>query len=191
MTSAHRELPPELERAVGERVPCATHPGVETSLRCMSCGRAICPKCLIHTTGGAQCPTCARRSARRGSVAGPVRTGASVIVGLAVAAAGGAGLGVFPPGPVIVIPTLLLGFLVGEAVAATAGRQGGALLAVVGLVCGSAGPLAGRALVSAVPLDQMALATQGAFSAQPQSPFGLLLLMGCALIATFRAATPR
>ncbi len=39
---------------------CATHPDVETNLRCGKCGRPICPKCLVQTPVGARCPDCAR-----------------------------------------------------------------------------------------------------------------------------------
>ncbi|MFQ5996760.1 MAG: B-box zinc finger protein [Dehalococcoidales bacterium] len=39
---------------------CATHPLVETNLRCGKCGKPICPKCLVQTPVGARCPDCAR-----------------------------------------------------------------------------------------------------------------------------------
>lgn len=39
---------------------CATHPAVETNLRCGKCGKPICPKCLVQTPVGARCPDCAR-----------------------------------------------------------------------------------------------------------------------------------
>ena len=39
---------------------CATHPGVETNLRCGKCGKPICPKCMVQTLVGARCPECAR-----------------------------------------------------------------------------------------------------------------------------------
>ena len=38
---------------------CATHPDVETNLRCGKCGKPICPKCLVQTPVGARCPECA------------------------------------------------------------------------------------------------------------------------------------
>src|SRR3989304_4969303 len=31
---------------------CATHPGVETELRCATCGKPICPDCLVGTPVG-------------------------------------------------------------------------------------------------------------------------------------------
>ena len=39
---------------------CATHPDVETNLRCGKCGTPICPKCLVQTAVGARCPDCAK-----------------------------------------------------------------------------------------------------------------------------------
>ena len=39
---------------------CATHPDVETNLRCGKCGKPICPKCMVQPPVGARCPTCAR-----------------------------------------------------------------------------------------------------------------------------------
>ena len=39
---------------------CATHPKVETNLRCGKCGKPICPKCMVQTPVGARCPECAR-----------------------------------------------------------------------------------------------------------------------------------
>ena len=39
---------------------CATHPEVETNLKCGKCGKPICPKCLVQTPVGARCPDCAK-----------------------------------------------------------------------------------------------------------------------------------
>jgi len=41
-------------------VRCATHPDVETNLRCGKCGKPICPKCMVQTPVGARCRECAR-----------------------------------------------------------------------------------------------------------------------------------
>jgi hypothetical protein len=38
---------------------CATHPDVETNLRCGKCGKPICPKCMVQTPVGARCRECA------------------------------------------------------------------------------------------------------------------------------------
>ena len=39
---------------------CATHPGVETNLKCGKCGKPICPRCMVQTPVGARCPDCAK-----------------------------------------------------------------------------------------------------------------------------------
>ena len=39
---------------------CATHPNVETNLRCGKCDKPICPRCLVQTPVGARCRECAR-----------------------------------------------------------------------------------------------------------------------------------
>ena len=39
---------------------CATHPDMETNLRCGKCGKPICPKCMVQTPVGARCPDCAK-----------------------------------------------------------------------------------------------------------------------------------
>lgn len=39
---------------------CATHPDVETNLRCGKCDKLICPRCLVQTPVGARCPDCAK-----------------------------------------------------------------------------------------------------------------------------------
>ncbi len=39
---------------------CATHPRVETNLKCGKCGKPICPRCMVQTPVGARCPECAR-----------------------------------------------------------------------------------------------------------------------------------
>ncbi len=39
---------------------CATHPNVETNLRCGKCDKPICPRCMVQTPVGARCRECAR-----------------------------------------------------------------------------------------------------------------------------------
>ena len=43
-----------------ETLRCATHPDVETNLRCGKCGKPICPRCMVQTPVGARCRECAR-----------------------------------------------------------------------------------------------------------------------------------
>jgi len=39
---------------------CATHPEIETNLRCSKCSKPICPECMVQTPVGARCQDCAR-----------------------------------------------------------------------------------------------------------------------------------
>ncbi|GEM_PF-125036 len=38
---------------------CATHPEVETALRCGRCDKPICPRCIVQTPVGGRCKECA------------------------------------------------------------------------------------------------------------------------------------
>jgi hypothetical protein len=40
-------------------VKCATHPDVETNLKCGKCDKPICPRCMVQTPVGARCRECA------------------------------------------------------------------------------------------------------------------------------------
>ncbi|MCC7105779.1 MAG: hypothetical protein IT307_11605 [Chloroflexi bacterium] len=51
------EAPPATDP---QAVRCATHPDVETYLRCGKCERPICPRCLVQTPVGARCRECAQ-----------------------------------------------------------------------------------------------------------------------------------
>lgn len=48
------------EAGPGAALRCATHPNVETYLRCAQCQKPICPHCLVMTPVGAKCRACAR-----------------------------------------------------------------------------------------------------------------------------------
>ena len=181
------------ERAIGERVPCAQHPNVETYLRCRSCGRAICPRCAVATPEGARCPRCARRLGRAGGRnAGPLgvtrlRMVGGGLAGLAVAMAGGALLTFVPFGALRMLPLLVLGYLVGEVSAAVAGRPGGGVLAVLAFTCALMGPLAGDAMLGSL-LGSPNGATLSS-SAASLGTFGVLALFAGAVLAGFRGAS--
>ncbi len=178
------------EGAVGERTMCARHHNVETHLRCGKCGTPICPKCLVHTPVGARCPTCAAppRSARRG--AGPLRVALAALVGLGVGMVCGVLLSLLQFGALAILPLLMTGFLVGEAVSATARRWSGTHLVVVAFLCAVLGPLLGKALLIAplVPTASPGAKAAGALigAARTTGVFELLLLVVAGVIATTR-----
>jgi hypothetical protein len=69
---------------------CATHPEVETELACSRCGKAICPRCLVHTPVGARCKDCA--NVRR--VPTYNISTATMVRGIGAAVASGVGVGI-------------------------------------------------------------------------------------------------
>ena len=72
---------------------CFRHPGRETYLSCVRCGRPACPDCLRSAAVGQQCVECVRQASRTtrrpaGAFGGRVTSGATVtwtLVGLNVA----------------------------------------------------------------------------------------------------------
>ena len=178
------------EGSVGDRTMCARHRNVETHLRCGKCETPICPKCLVHSPVGARCPKCAAppRSLRRGG--GPLTYVLAVLVGLGVAMVGGVVLALLQLGALIIVPMILMGFLVGEAVGAVARRSYGQSLAIVAFLCAVIGPLLGRAVLIAplVPAEGIAAKASGALILAGRSTggFELLLLMVAGFIAATR-----
>ena len=82
---------------------CANHPKVETRVSCSSCGKPICPDCMVHAPVGVKCRDCARmpRSAlvrlkpAKAATAIAATAGAAVALGVALAALNGTGFGFF------------------------------------------------------------------------------------------------
>ena len=114
---------------------CATHPKVETNLRCGKCGKPICPKCLVQTPVGARCRDCAKLGklpTYRVSIKHYLR---AVGTGLGMAAVCGAAWGAIE----WVIPffsfNLLLapaaGYAIGEVVSLSVNRKRGTALAII------------------------------------------------------------
>jgi len=115
---------------------CATHPEVETNLRCSKCDKPICPKCLVQTPVGARCPDCAklyRLPTYRVSTQYYLR---AIGTGVGMAVVCGAAWGIIA----WVIPffsfNLLLApaaaYAIGEVVSRSVNRKRGTGLAVVG-----------------------------------------------------------
>ena len=108
---------------------CATHPDVETNLRCGKCGRPICPKCLVQTPVGAR----SRRlptfeiSFRRYLIAS--------VVGLGVAAAAGiAWAMIFDLFRYLLFYLVLaaaVGYAIGELISLSVNRKRGPILQAI------------------------------------------------------------
>jgi membrane associated rhomboid family serine protease len=91
---------------------CYRHPGEQTSVRCVRCGRPICPRCMIPAPVGFQCPECvgaARSEFRRGpgqairdTATWPVsvtKALLAILIGVFVLEVASAGAGALATGP--------------------------------------------------------------------------------------------
>ena len=114
---------------------CATHPNVETNLRCGKCGKPICPKCLVQTPVGARCPDCARLyklptfrvTTQYYLRAAGTALGIAIICGFAW----GAIRGVMPFFYLNFLLAAGVGYAVGEVVSLSVNRKRGTGLAIV------------------------------------------------------------
>jgi hypothetical protein len=75
---------------------------------------------------------------------------------------GGIVLAFFPFGAFAIVPLILSGLLVGEVVAAIAGRSYGRILPVVAFTCAVVGPLLGRAALVSLSLPGDAVVARAA-----------------------------
>jgi hypothetical protein len=120
---------------------CATHPSVETELACGKCGKAICPRCLVHTPVGARCRECANVRRLPQFEISPLYLARGIGAGLVSGAVLGAVWGyLLPFGVGFFLGFLVglgLGYAVGEAVSLAVNRKVGPQLqaaAIAGVV---------------------------------------------------------
>ena len=105
---------------------CATHPSVESELRCGRCDKLICPRCMVHTPVGVRCQSCARLRRPPMYELAPTHYVRATLAALAVAVPLGiAGAVLLPPragaGLFGLVAALLLGSAAGSAMAAAIG----------------------------------------------------------------------
>ena len=121
-----------------ESLRCATHPQVETNLRCGKCGKLICPKCLVQTPVGSRCRDCAklyklptfRISPAYYLRAGGAALGIAVVIGLAW----GFVTGLFSFIYLNLILAAGVGYAIGEVTSLAVNRKRGIWLAVIGSI---------------------------------------------------------
>ena len=152
---------------------CATHPEVESELRCGRCEKLICPRCLVYTPGGVRCRDCAqlRRPVMyelgtqhylRGTVA-------ALVVGVGVGVVGGL---LLPPTSRIAFFGLLIGLFAGSGIGslmaealtrATRGKRGVPvqLMAVAGVLVAGVVRLAVSGEFALVTTDLFGIFTLG------------------------------
>lgn len=120
---------------MSEPMHCYRHPKRETRVSCATCGRPICPECMVATDVGIKCPDDARlpRGARAGVMKGN-QVARSILAGLGVALAG------IPVAYVIfLLPLTLLisaaaGYGAGTLIYRAGGRNGGPVAIVTSVL---------------------------------------------------------
>jgi len=115
---------------------CATHPEVETTLRCGKCGKPICPKCLVQTPVGSRCRDCAglyKLPTYRVSTAYYLRAaGASLGTAIVLGAVWGFISKFLSFGIFTLFIAAGIGWVIGELTGLAANRKRGLWLAVIG-----------------------------------------------------------
>jgi hypothetical protein len=163
---------------------CATHPEVETNLRCGKCGKLICPKCLVQTPVGARCPDCAKLYRLPTYRISTKYYLIAIGTGLGMAIACGAIWGLIEWAVSFLYLSLLLapvaGYAIGEVVSLSVNRKRGIGLAVV----------AGVATVISYLISNTRLfhgTIKFSFSFSP--PFHLVLVLVALALGIFVAVT--
>lgn len=116
---------------------CARHPGVETELRCATCGTPICPDCMVETPVGMKCPDCGTAPLPAIYRLGPGALAVVVTVAAALGAAAGALVFTWRLGFLTIFLGPLAGGLIGEAASRAAGwKRGKAMATSAAVACG-------------------------------------------------------
>jgi hypothetical protein len=146
----------DLTRTEPTATRCATHPQVETYLRCGRCNTPICPRCLIQTPVGARCRSCARLRRLPMYDVSPRFLLRGAIAAVATAALGAIVLELLPRlGWFSLILGGLLGILVAGAVSRVTNYKRGASLGWTTVAAIGIGFLLGRAALAFTILDRV------------------------------------
>ena len=117
---------------------CATHPEVETNLRCGKCGKLICQKCLVQTPVGSRCRDCAKLyklPTYRISPAYYLRAiGAALVMAVVIGLAWGFVTSLLSFIYLNLILAAGIGYAIGEVTGLAVNRKRGTWLAVIGSI---------------------------------------------------------
>src|SRR3990172_1471515 len=135
---------------------CATHPDVETELCCATCGKPICPDCLVETPVGMKCREHGLSPMPPVYRVTPAGYGAAIPAGLVLSAVAGAVALRFRYLILLLVLGVVAGRLIAEAMSFSSGGKRGPRLAAVAAATGAVGtvvggPLPGRLLVGFAP----------------------------------------
>ena len=127
---------------------CATHPGVETELRCATCGKPICPDCLVETPVGMKCREHGLNPPPPIYQVSPAGYGAAVPAGLVLGAVAGALALRFRYLILLLVLGVVAGRLIGEAMSYSSGWKRGPRLAAVAAATIIVGAVVGGSLLA-------------------------------------------
>ena len=137
---------------------CATHPKVETYLRCGRCDKPICPRCLVQTPVGSRCRACARVRRLPTYDVRPRFLLRGAAAGLAVAIVAAILMRFLPVrGLFFLLLGALYGYLVAEAISVATNRKRGSSLGWVAVLTLFLGFGLGNAALVALRLDDLAV----------------------------------
>ena len=121
-----------------EILKCATHPDVETNLRCGKCGKLICPKCLVQTPVGSRCRDCAKLYKLPTYRITPVyflrAIGAALVMAVVIGLAWGFVTSLLSFIYLNLILAAGIGYAIGEVTGLAVNRKRGTWLAVIGSI---------------------------------------------------------
>lgn len=125
---------------------CATHPHVETVLTCATCGKPICPDCMVETPVGMKCQDCGRAPLPRIYLVGPRSLTLGILVGTLLGTLSGALVLLWRTGFGLLL--LFLGPVAGGFIGDAAGRVAG----------GKRGPVMAAAVAASCAVGTVLLA---------------------------------
>ncbi|MCK4273965.1 MAG: B-box zinc finger protein [Dehalococcoidales bacterium] len=121
-----------------ETLRCATHPDVETGLRCGKCGKPICPKCMVQTPVGARCRECARLyklpTYRMSSGYYLRAAGAALVMAIVIGIVWGIIENILPFFFLNLLLAAGVGYAIGEVVSRSVNKKRGIWLAITGSI---------------------------------------------------------
>lgn len=126
-------LPEAVER------DCANHPGRRTLVSCATCGKPLCPDCMVYSSVGIKCKECARLPKSARVTLGGGRLARAIGAGLGAGTAVGAFyyfiLGTIGFFYMFFLVAAGIGYVIGEAVLWASGHCRGRTTAIIAVAC--------------------------------------------------------
>lgn len=124
---------------------CARHPKVETAVTCASCGKPICPKCMVYTPVGIKCREC---GLSKGGTLFKVSPGRLALAFVTALAAGVVAALLGHLGFLVIFVAMGYGYFAGSVILKASGMKRGLKLEIITVVAMVIGALALKLLPS-------------------------------------------